>query len=90
MGYDSSLRTWSAFLSDHAVLAFALATGFWLVSRPTGIFACIHSALIICMPRMYYGLHHPSGLLLQQMVVLFNNLRAAIALLMKLLRSVVA
>jgi len=129
---DLSLRTWSAFPSDHAVLSFALATGFWMVSRPTGIFAFIHSALIICMPRMYYGLHHPSDLLggaligilfvrlltlevvsrpvmvrvlyleqrhrgvfylcffllLQQMVVLFNNLRAVISLLMKLLRSV--
>ena len=62
-GFDASLRTWSAFPSDHAVLAFALATGFWMVSRPTGIFAYLHSALIICMPRMYYGLHHPSDLL---------------------------
>ena len=134
IGYESSLRTWSAFPSDHAVLAFALATGFWLVSRPTGIFAFIHAALIICMPRMYYGLHHPSDLLggaligivsvrlltlevvsrpvmvrvlyleqrhrgvfylcffllLQQMVVLFNNLRAVISLMMKLLRSVIS
>lgn len=134
VGYETSLRTWSAFPSDHAVLAFALATGFWLVSRPTGTFAFIHSALIICLPRMYYGLHHPSDLLggallgigfvrlltledvsrpvmvrvlyleqrhrgvfylcffllLQQMVVLFNNLRAVFAQLMKLLLAVVS
>ena len=94
----------------------------------------MHSALIICFPRLYYGLHHPSDLLggalvgivfvrlltlevvsrpvmvrvlyleqrhrgvfylcffllLQQMVVLFNNLRAVIALLMKLLRAAVS
>jgi membrane-associated phospholipid phosphatase len=62
-GFSTGLRTWSAFPSDHAVLAFALATGFWLVSRPVGVFAFVHAALIICLPRMYYGLHHPSDLL---------------------------
>jgi len=129
--YDSALRTWSAFPSDHAVMAFALAMGFWMVCRPAGIFAFIHSALVICLPRMYYGLHHPSDLiggallgmlfvrvlsieavsmpvmvrvlyyeqrhrgvfylaffmLLQQMVVMFNNLRWLIVACMALLRG---
>jgi hypothetical protein len=44
-------------------MAFALAMGFWMVSRPVGLLAFLHSALTICMPRMYYGLHHPSDLL---------------------------
>jgi len=62
-GFDTGLRTWSAFPSDHAVMAFALATGFWMVSRPVGLLAYLHAALVICLPRAYYGMHHPSDLL---------------------------
>lgn len=62
-GFDTGLRTWSAFPSDHAVMAFALATGFWMVSRPVGALAFLHATLIICLPRAYYGLHHPSDLI---------------------------
>ena len=31
-------------------------------ARPVGLLAFVHAALIICMPRLYYGLHHPSDL----------------------------
>ena len=62
-GFDTGLRTWSAFPSDHAVMAFAFATGFWMVSRPVGVLAVLHATLVICLPRAYYGLHHPSDLL---------------------------
>ena len=61
--FDLGLRTWSAFPSDHAVMAFAFATGFWMVSRPVGVLAFVHAALIISLPRAYFGLHHPSDLL---------------------------
>ena len=61
--YGLEARTWSAFPSDHAVMALALVTGIWMISRPLGILVLIHAILIICMPRLYFGLHHPSDLI---------------------------
>lgn len=58
-----ALRTWSAFPSDHAMLWFALATGIYLASRRLGIVALIYVALVICLPRVYLGLHHPTDIL---------------------------
>ena len=57
-GFD--MRTWSAFPSDHAVMAFALALSLLRISRPLGVWACLHAALVVCLPRVYFGLHHPS------------------------------
>lgn len=62
-GFDAGLRTWSAFPSDHAVMAFALATGIWCISRRLGTFAYLHAALVICLPRIYVGLHHPTDII---------------------------
>lgn len=57
-----SFEGWSAMPSDHAALAFALATGIFLISRPWGIWAFLHAALLICLPRAYLLLHHPTDL----------------------------
>jgi len=54
------LRTWSAFPSDHAVVAFALAAALSRLSPLVGILAFLHAAVIISFPRIYFGLHHPS------------------------------
>jgi undecaprenyl-diphosphatase len=62
-GFDDSLHTWSAFPSDHAMLAFALAVGIWRISRPLGTWALLHAALVVCFPRVYFGLHHPTDIL---------------------------
>lgn len=62
-GYDAGLRTWSAFPSDHAVMAFALACGIWSMSRRLGVFAFLYGLVAICVPRLYMGLHHPSDIL---------------------------
>ena len=56
----SGLRTWSAFPSDHAIVAFALAAALARLSPLVGIWAFVHAAVIISFPRIYYGLHHPS------------------------------
>ncbi len=56
------LRNWSSFPSDHAVLAFALAASLFRISPKAGIWAIFHAAIIICLPRLYFGLHHPSDL----------------------------
>lgn len=62
-GFEPQMRTWSAFPSDHAVLALALVTGIWLISRRWGWIALLHAVLVICLPRLYMGLHHPSDLI---------------------------
>jgi undecaprenyl-diphosphatase len=62
--FQSQVHTlgWSAFPSDHAAFFFALATGFLLISRRTGIAALLHAAVFICLPRVYLGIHYPSDL----------------------------
>jgi len=62
MPFDPGLRTWSSFPSDHAVFAFALAASLYRVSPRIGLWACIHATVIICVPRLYLGLHYPSDL----------------------------
>lgn len=57
------LEEWSSFPSDHAVLFFALATGLFLVNRLVGTVALLHAALVVCLPRIYLGLHYPLDIL---------------------------
>ena len=54
------LAEWSAFPSDHATLFFALATGLSFISRNVGMLAFMHALAVICMPRIYLGLHYPT------------------------------
>lgn len=58
--HEAELRTWSSFPSDHAVMAFALAATLWRLSRPFGVWAFLHAALVVCLPRVYFGWHWPS------------------------------
>lgn len=57
------LDGWSAFPSDHAVLFFVFATGFFLIHRVAGIIAFAYVTIFICLPRIYLGLHHPTDLI---------------------------
>jgi undecaprenyl-diphosphatase len=57
------LRTWSAFPSDHAMMWFAVAAGVFMASRRLGIFVFAYVTLVICLPRVYLGLHHPTDIL---------------------------
>ena len=54
---------WSSFPSDHATMFFALATGIWFLSRPLGLASMVHVAIVICLPRVYLGLHYPTDVL---------------------------
>jgi membrane-associated phospholipid phosphatase len=56
-------RTWSAFPSDHAMLWCAISMGIFLASRWLGIYAFIHTAVLIGLPRVYLGLHYPSDVI---------------------------
>lgn len=60
---EPSVRTWSAFPSDHAIMAFALATSLARISPMLGLFAILQAALVICFPRVYYGWHHSSDVI---------------------------
>jgi undecaprenyl-diphosphatase len=57
-----ALESWSAFPSDHAALFFAIATGILLISRSLGLLALAHAVVVITLPRLYLGLHHPTDL----------------------------
>ena len=54
---------WSSFPSDHAVLYFCLATSVFLASRRLGVLAYCHALLIVCLPRVYFGIHFPTDIL---------------------------
>jgi undecaprenyl-diphosphatase len=62
------LDGWSSLPSDHAALAFAMATVILLIHRAWGIFAFLHAAIIICLPRAYLGLHYSTDLLVGALV----------------------
>jgi membrane-associated phospholipid phosphatase len=53
----------NSFPSDHATLFFALATGFCFVSRRLGLAALLYALVMICLPRVYLGLHYPTDIL---------------------------
>lgn len=70
------LEGWSSFPSDHAVLFFALATAIFTKSRSVGIFFFAWSLFVICLPRVFLGLHYPTdivaGALLGILIMYFS------------------
>ncbi len=58
-----NMEDWSSFPSDTAALFFALSFGIWRLSRPLGAALMAYSALWICLPRIYLGIHYPSDIL---------------------------
>lgn len=61
--HPTVLEGWSSFPSDHAALFFALSVGLFFASRAVGIFAVLYTALVICFPRIYLGLHYPTDII---------------------------
>jgi membrane-associated phospholipid phosphatase len=59
---EALLKSWSSIPSDHAILFFALATGFFFLSHRLGVFAFIYVMLIINLPRIYLGVHYPTDI----------------------------
>jgi undecaprenyl-diphosphatase len=54
---------WSAFPSDHAILFFALAVCLFSISSLLGWLALCHAVFVVCLPRVYLGIHHPTDIL---------------------------
>ena len=69
-----SLDMTSSLPSDHAVMFFALSTGIFLISRKLGIFSYLHALIVICLPRMYLGLHYPTDILIGAAVGILTSL----------------
>jgi undecaprenyl-diphosphatase len=59
---SNALIHWSSFPSDHAVLAFCIATGLWIVSRRLGALATAY-AFLTTLPRIYSGAHYPTDII---------------------------
>ena len=57
------LEGWSSFPSDHAAMFFAAATCLFFISQRLGILALLYSFLVICLPRVYLGLHYPTDII---------------------------
>jgi undecaprenyl-diphosphatase len=60
---ESTLRFWSSFPSDHAMMWGAIATGVFLVYRFVGVLALLYTVLFILLPRVYLGLHYPTDVI---------------------------
>jgi undecaprenyl-diphosphatase len=57
------LEGWSSFPSDHAAFFFATAMCIFFVSRWLGTLAFLQSAFLVCLPRVYLGIHYPTDIL---------------------------
>jgi undecaprenyl-diphosphatase len=62
VGSPTDLVDWSGFPSDHAVMFAALAAGLCFISRRAGAIAFLYAFFLICLPRVYLGLHYPSDI----------------------------
>jgi undecaprenyl-diphosphatase len=74
-----SLNNWNSFPSDHAMFFFALGTGLWTVNRAAGLIAFIWTIVIVDLPRVYLGIHHPSDVIFG-ILFGFVGMRAFLAL----------
>ena len=53
-----SLKSWSSFPSDHAMIYVALVAGVFALSRRLGWLALSYVVVIVLLPRIYLGLHY--------------------------------
>jgi undecaprenyl-diphosphatase len=56
-------QNWSSFPSDHAIMFFTLTTCLFFASRVLGWFALIDTVILVCLPRIYLGIHYPTDIL---------------------------
>lgn len=59
---ERTLTGWSSLPSDHAVMFFSLAVGFFFVHRIAGVLLLFHATVIVSIPRVYNGWHFPSDI----------------------------
>jgi undecaprenyl-diphosphatase len=59
---NADFENWSAFPSDTATYFFGLACGIAFLVRRLAIPVMLYTAVWICLPRMYYGIHYASDM----------------------------
>lgn len=59
----AAYRGMSSFPSDHAVLMTCISAAILMRNRMIGLFALAWTLLIILLPRIYLGWHHPTDIL---------------------------
>jgi undecaprenyl-diphosphatase len=59
----NTLIHWSSFPSDHAALFVGLATGMASCSRWLSRVELLYVLTVICLPRIYLGIHYPTDIL---------------------------
>jgi len=59
----TDLIGWSSFPSDHAVLFVGLAAGVFFISRRLGMLSGLYAVMVVCLPRVYMGVHYPTDIL---------------------------
>jgi undecaprenyl-diphosphatase len=62
------LFDWSSMPSDHAIYFIALATAFYFRARWLGIAAGVWSLLFGLAPRVYFGQHYPSDIVVGALI----------------------
>jgi len=56
-------ENWSSFPSDNAIFFFVLTTCLFSISRTFGWIALLDTVFLICLPRVYLGIHYPTDIL---------------------------
>ncbi len=65
---ERMLTGWSSMPSDHAVMFVSISVALFFVGRAVGISALTFAVVLVCLPRIYSGLHYPSDILVGAMV----------------------
>ncbi|MDE2362094.1 MAG: phosphatase PAP2 family protein [Hyphomicrobiales bacterium] len=66
-----SFENWSSMPSDHAAFVMALAFALMRVSRPASYAFIAYSAIFVCLPRVYLGIHYPSDVIVGALIGAF-------------------
>jgi undecaprenyl-diphosphatase len=73
MEWRPDLENWSSFPSDHATYLFAIAAGFWLVSRRWGAVFGL-AAAAVSLTRVFVGVHFPVDVLAGALIGIATSL----------------